>query len=109
MTEAVAECVVHCACELGEGPVWRAADRSVWVVVIKGLRIHRYEPQTGAAWSWPAPAQPGFIAPSDDGAWIAGLKTGLHRFDPADGGFERMAAVEDARLDNRLNDGCVDA
>ena len=109
MTGVVAECVLQCACELGEGPVWRAADRSVWFVDIKGLRVHQYEPETGAAWSWLAPAQPGFIAPSDGGAWIAGLKTGLHRFDPANGGFERMATVEDASFDNRLNDGCVDA
>lgn len=109
MSATAPECVLRSACELGEGPVWRAADRSVWFVDIKGLRVHRYEPATGAAWSWAAPAQPGFIAPRPDGTWIAGLKTGLHRFDPARGHFELMAAVEDAALDNRLNDGFVDA
>lgn len=108
MSATAPECVLRCACELGEGPVWRAADRSVWFVDIKGLRIHRYEPGTGAAWTWMAPAQPGFIAPKADGTWIAGLETGLHRFDPASGRFEPMAAVEDAGLDNRLNDGFVD-
>jgi len=106
MTASAPECVLRCACELGEGPVWR--DGAVWFVDIKGLRVHRYEPDTGAAFSWQAPAQPGFIAPTASGAWIAGLKTGLHRFDPASGRFELMAAVEDAGLDNRLNDGFVD-
>ena len=108
MSATAPECVLRSACELGEGPVWREADGSVWFVDIKGLRIHRYDPATGAAWSWAAPAQPGFIAPRADGTWIAGLKTGLHRFDPAHGRFELMAAVEDASLDNRLNDGFVD-
>ena len=103
------ECVLHCACELGEGPVWRTSEQAVWFVDIKGKRIHRYEPETGAAFSWMAPVQPGFIAPTAAGGWIAGLKTGLHRFDPATGRFELMTAVEDAGLDNRLNDGFVDA
>lgn len=106
MSATATECVLRCACELGEGPVWR--DGAVWFVDIKGLRIHRYEPATGEARNWAAPAQPGFIAPCADGRWIAGLKTGLHRFDPASGGFELLATVEDAGLGNRLNDGFVD-
>lgn len=109
MSAAAPECVLKSACELGEGPVWRAADKSVWFVDIKGLRIHRYEVETGAAFSWAAPAQPGFIAPTAEGGWIAGLKTGLHRFDPRSGRFDLMTAVEDASLGNRLNDGFVDA
>jgi len=107
MSSVAVDCVLEAGCELGEGPVWR--ESAVWFVDIKGLRIHRYEPATGATQSWPAPAQPGFIAPVADGDWIAGLKTGLHRFDPATGRFELMTAVEDASLDNRLNDGFVDA
>ncbi|HEY8614780.1 SMP-30/gluconolactonase/LRE family protein [Phenylobacterium sp.] len=103
------ECVFAAECELGEGPVWRKDDDALWFVDIKGLRIHRYEAATGAAWSWPAPAQPGFLAPVAGGGWIAGLKTGLHRFDPQTGGFELLAEVEDAGLGNRLNDGFVDA
>lgn len=103
------ECVFSAEAELGEGPVWRAEDDALWFVDIKGLRIHRYEPATGAAWSWAAPAQPGFIAPVAGGGWIAGLKTGLHRFDPKTGRFDLLATVEDPGLDNRLNDGFVDA
>jgi len=109
MSGTEAQCVLKSACELGEGPVWRAEDKAVWFVDIKGLRIHRYEPESGAAFSWQAPAQPGFIAPVEGGGWVAGLKTGLHRFDPRSGRFELMTAVEDAGLDNRLNDGFVDA
>lgn len=107
MSASAPQCVLEAGCELAEGPVWR--ESAVWFVDIKGLRIHRYDPATGAARSWPAPAQPGFIAPVADGGWIAGLKTGLHRFDPATGRLELMTVVEDASLGNRLNDGFVDA
>ncbi|MDB5454813.1 MAG: gnl, partial [Caulobacter sp.] len=86
-----------------------AVEQALWFVDIKGERIHRFHPATGATRSWDAPAQPGFLAPVAGGGFIAGLKTGLHRFDPASGGFERLASVEDPALDNRLNDGFVDA
>ena len=91
MSATTPECVLQSACELGEGPVWR--DGAVWFVDIKGLRIHCYEPETGAAFSWMAPAQPGFIAPTATGGWIAGLKTGLHRFDSRTGRFELFEQV----------------
>jgi sugar lactone lactonase YvrE len=101
------ECVLAAEAELGEGPVWRG--EALWFVDIKGRRIHRFDPATDEADSWPAPAPPGFIAPVEDGGWIAGLKSGLHRFDAESGRFELMCEVEDAGLDNRLNDGFVDA
>lgn len=108
-TTSAPELVFAADAELGEGPVWMARDDAVWFVDIKGLRIHKYETTTGAAWSWAAPAQPGFIAPLPDGRWIAGLKTGLHLFDPRGGRFELLATVENPVLGNRLNDGYVDA
>lgn len=107
MSEAP-EPVLRCDCELGEGPVWRAGDRSVWFVDIKGPRIHRFEPGSGAARSWPAPDQVGFIVPREDGRWICGLKRGLHLFDPQTGRFELMALVQDEAPGARLNDGFVD-
>jgi xylono-1,5-lactonase len=105
-------CVWDLGAKLGEGPVWSAAEGAVWFVDIKGERVHRFVPATGEKTSWTAPAQPGFLAPiasQDGGGFVAGLKTGLHRFDPASGVFDPLATVEDPALDNRLNDGFVDA
>ena len=102
-------CVLRAEAELGEGPVWGAAEGAVWFVDIKGLRIHRFDPRSGEARSWPTPAQPGFVAPTSGAEWIAGLKNGLHRFDPGTGRFSLIAAVEDPALGNRINDGFVDA
>jgi sugar lactone lactonase YvrE len=47
------------------------------------------------------------VLPAHGGALIAGLQTGLARFDPADGRFEHLADVEPERPGNRLNDATV--
>jgi D-xylonolactonase len=93
-------------CELGEGPVW--VHDALWFVDIKTRKIHRYEPASGARRSWEAPEQVGFIFPAEDGGFVAGLQSGLHRFDPETGGFTLLAEVEPERPGNRLNDGVVD-
>ena len=94
------------AAELGEGPVWH--DDALWFVDIKKHLVHRYTPATGERRSWQAPEQVGFVLPSRGGAFIAGLQSGLYRFDPDSGVFERIVEVEPDIPSNRLNDGVVD-
>ena len=107
MTEV--ECVWPVAAILGEGPVWSAAEEALWFVDIKAPAIHRFHPGSGAKRSWPAPARVGFIAPTQQGGWIAGLKTGLHRFNPETGNFTLLHVVEPHSPNNRLNDCFVDS
>jgi len=95
---------VHC--ELGEGPVW--VDGALWFTDIKSRRIHRFDPASGERRSWDSPEQVGFVLPARDGGFVAGLQSGLHRFDPAGGAFSRLAEVEPDKPGNRLNDGVVD-
>ena len=92
--------------ELGEGPLW--FDGALWFVDIKKQQVHRFEPVTGDRNSWPAPEQVGFIAPRQTGGFVAGLQSGLFRFDPTDGSFAPLAPVEADLPGNRLNDGVVD-
>ncbi|MEA3061387.1 MAG: xylono,5-lactonase [Sphingomonadales bacterium] len=92
--------------ELGEGPVW--ADGALWFVDIKRRKVHRYDPASAGRRSWDSPEQVGFIVPAEGGGFVAGLQSGLHRFDPASGAFVPIAEVEPDRPDNRLNDGVVD-
>jgi xylono-1,5-lactonase len=106
---AEVDCVWALGALLGEGPVWSTAESCLWFVDIKRHKIHRYDPSLSSARSWDAPAQPGFIAPLAGGGFIAGLKTGLHRFDHERGSFELLTTVDDSALDNRLNDGHVDS
>jgi sugar lactone lactonase YvrE len=93
-------------CELGEGPVW--VDGALWFVDIKKQKIYRTGADGGSRRSWDAPEQVGFILPADDGSFVAGLQSGLYRFDPESGAFDRIAEVEADKPHNRLNDGTVD-
>ena len=92
--------------ELGEGPVW--AEDALWFVDIKKQLVHRYEPASGGRRSWMAPEQVGFLFPAAGGGFVAGLQSGLFRFDPGSGGFDRIVEVEPGLPANRLNDGVVD-
>ena len=55
-----------------------------------------------------APEQVGFVLPAASGDFIAGLQSGLHRFDPHSGAFSLIVEVDADLPDNRLNDGVVD-
>jgi D-xylonolactonase len=93
---------------LGEGPVWVERDQALWFVDIKSHKIHRYDPVSGATRSWNAPGQVGFILPIESGGFVAGLQTGLSRFDERDGSFTHICAPEPDLPTNRLNDATVD-
>lgn len=100
------DCVWPLACELGEGPLWWRG--ALWFTDIKQKKVHRFDPESGKGESWQAPSEVGFLAPLENGHFIAGAKSGLHDFDPATGAFRLVRAVEPDIPSNRLNDGAVD-
>ncbi|HEY1606707.1 MAG TPA: SMP-30/gluconolactonase/LRE family protein [Allosphingosinicella sp.] len=93
-------------CQLGEGPVW--VDGALWFVDIKSKKVYRTDAAGGGRRSWDAPEEVGFVLPAEDGSFVAGLQSGLHRFDPESGAFTLIAGIEPDRPNNRLNDGVVD-
>ncbi len=93
---------------LGEGPIWDERDGTLWFVDIKERRVHRFEPARGILRSWNAPDQVGWVLPDDAGTLVAGLQSGLHRFDPAGGTFTPLVDPEPHAPGNRLNDATVD-
>lgn len=95
------------AATLGEGPAWDPVQQVLWFVDIKQQRVHRYDPVSGEVAVWPAPAQVGWVLPGAGGAMLAGLQTGLARFDPETGEFSHLADVEPDLPGNRLNDATV--
>ena len=102
----IPESVWDLAAELGEGPVW--VEDALWFVDIKKQKVHRFDPVGADKRSWDAPEQIGFLLPARGGGFIAGLQSGLVRFDPATGDFKPLADVEPDKPGNRINDGAVD-
>jgi D-xylonolactonase len=100
--------VCEAGAELGEGPIWDSRDRALWFVDIKNKKVHRYDPATGEQRSWDAPEFVCFLLPASSGGFVAGLKSGLFKFDPESGSFDRLVSVENDKPDNRLNDGTAD-
>ena len=94
--------------ELGEGPVWVERDQALWFTDIKRQKVYRFNPANGDRASWDAPEQVGFVLPARSGGFVAGLQSGLYRFDPQNGSFDLLVEVEPELPDNRLNDGVVD-
>lgn len=94
---------------LGEGVLWDAASEQVWLVDIKGRRIHRCAHDGSARRSWDAPGQVSFILPCADGGMVCALEDGLYRFVEQSGAFVPLAPVEADATGNRFNDGYVDA
>jgi sugar lactone lactonase YvrE len=91
-----------------EGPVWVEREQALWFVDIKGQKLHRLDPASGARQSWDAPDPVGFCLPAADGGFLAGLKSGLARFDPESGRFTPHVNPEPDLPGNRLNDAAVD-
>ncbi len=101
------DCVWPVEAMLGEGPLWSAAEQVLWFVDIKKNHIHRFDPATGDKKTFDAPESPGFIVP-DGHAFIVGLQSGLHLFEPATGEFSLLYPVDVDKPGNRLNDGARD-
>jgi sugar lactone lactonase YvrE len=108
MPQPTVECVWELGALLGEGPLWRADEGALWFVDIKRHQVHRLIPESGARDVWQAPDQVGWVQPTADGRWLAGLKTGIAWFDPSDGSFTPWFDPEPDRPGNRLNDSAVD-
>jgi sugar lactone lactonase YvrE len=91
--------------ELGESPLWSAAEGAVWWVDIPGKRLHRTSLANGATRSWATPEQIGFVALTTNGV-VAGMESGLFAFDPQNGQFERVWRLPDEGV--RFNDATTD-
>ena len=71
--------VWNVAADLGEGPVWVERDQALWFVNIKGHKVHRFDPATGAHASFEAPDQVGWVLPADGGGRVLRYSRHHHR------------------------------
>ncbi len=103
------ECVVRGADQLGETPLWCERERKLWWLDIERPRLQSFDPASGRHSATPFECTYlGSQALCDDGSRLLALDLGLHLQDRASGALAPLAQVEGG-LDNRLNDGRVDA
>jgi sugar lactone lactonase YvrE len=104
------ECVVRGTDQLGETPLWCEREHKLWWIDIERPRLQCFDPSSGAHDSV-ALDTPflGSHALGNDGARLLALGLELYRRDAFSGALSLEAHIDECDLDNRLNDGRVDA
>lgn len=97
----------HEPAQLGESCCWDPQRNALWWVDIGGKRLLKTDAATGVTQSWPTPELPGFVALTASDAAVVGMETGIFRFDPVAGTFDRILDL--AQPASRFNDAIVDA
>ena len=100
-------CVVRSGDELGEGPVWVAAEGRLYWFDIQGRRLNWLEHATGAVGRFELPVRASVAAPRRSGGLILVTEAGLAEFDTAAG---RSALRQPMTFEAgfRTNDGKID-
>lgn len=103
------EAVVRGGDQLGETPLWCERTRKVWWLDIERPKLQSHDPSTGQTTSMPLPGTfAGTQALTRHGGRLIAKDLSLYMRDLANGHDLDFATVEHG-LDNRLNDGRVDA
>ncbi|GAB1335451.1 SMP-30/gluconolactonase/LRE family protein [Streptomyces sp. E-15] len=78
------EVAVRAEAALGEGPTWDpATGRLLWLDIL-GMRIHTYDPSSGARTIRTAPQHVGAVKPRAGGGLVLNLRDGVGLLDPDD-------------------------
>ena len=97
--------------QVGESPLWSAAEQVLWWVDIEGRALHRFDPATGAATRWATAERLACIALHAQGGLLAAMESGLFHLRPHDDGTlgaAPVAGVDHPRAGMRFNDGRCD-
>jgi sugar lactone lactonase YvrE len=93
--------------EVGECPIWdERLQRLLWTSITEGV-IHAYTPASGARQSWQFDGPVGSFGLCRSGRFVVALKAEIVLFDPQSGALEKLASIEHAIPQMRLNDGKV--
>ena len=97
-------------CQVGESPIWHAAEQALYWVDIEGRAVHRVD-AAGQHRQWAVAERIGCITVQAQGGLLAAMETGLFQLtQQADGTLAaaRVQAVEFPLPDMRFNDGRTD-
>lgn len=99
-------CVLDARAELGECPVWSAAEGALYWIDIHAPALHRLDVGSGASRSWPMPSRIGSFGLRKSGGAVVALVDGFHRLDLDTGALSFVAGPEHV-AGTRFNDGKV--
>jgi len=103
------EAVIRGEDQLGETPLWCDRSRKLWWLDIERPKLQSYDPVTGMHEATPLPGTfAGTQALTKPGGHLLAQDLTLYLREP-DGGDVAELAVVEREVDNRLNDGRVDA
>ncbi len=106
----VAQLVVDCRCQLGEGPLWSVAEEALyWVDVPLPSAVHRWSPNTGTHAVFDMPEMVLSLANCANGGLLVASARRLNLFDPTTGTLTALIEPEPDLRANRINDGGTDA
>jgi sugar lactone lactonase YvrE len=92
---------------VAEGPVWDDQDQSLyWVDIPPGL-VHRMD-SDGSFTTWDLGQPAGAVVLRASGGLVVAVRDGFVALDPRSGEVTPLAAVEQDRPGNRMNDGACD-
>ncbi len=93
--------------QLGEGPLWDAAEQALYWIDSYGPAVHRLE-VGGRRSTWPLPEHVGSIALRQGGGAVCSLQSGFHALDFTTGAVKLLAQAAPPNPRTRINDGKVD-
>lgn len=95
-------------CRLGEGPVWDDRSEELLFVDILAGEVHRFAPASGAHTVHATGEPVGAAVPRAGTGLALAVRDGFATFDPATGKLERIATIDRAPGEQRMNDGKAD-
>ncbi len=95
--------------QLGEGPVWVAAENALYWVDIFSNKVHRYALADGAKKTWTFDFAVSSLNPRQGGGFVGTVKDGFAVIDLDNLSAEPIHLPEATMPNNRFNDGKVDS
>jgi len=94
---------------LGEGPLWSAADNTLYWVDIRGKKLNALRLADNSAQSWDMPDLIDWIVLRKSGGFLVAILRTVHALTLEPFSLTPLFTIEADKTDNRLNDAKVDA
>jgi sugar lactone lactonase YvrE len=109
MIRTAVDCILDIGAEIGEGAIWSHREQLLyWVDIPAGL-LCRFDPESGENRVWEMGRPVGCFASRQSGDAVVALTDGFFAFDFETEELSPIVDTEADIVDNRFNDGSVDA